>query len=47
MQPDYANNFVAETVYSLFCKQTSRTEKLLLYFRAMLAAVHDGERSGE
>lgn len=47
VQPDYANNFVVETVYSLLCKQTSRTEKLLLYFRAMLAAVHGGERSGE
>lgn len=47
VQPDYADNFVVETVYSMLCKQTSRAEKLPLYFRTMLAEVHGGERREE
>jgi len=46
VQPDYSDNFVVETVFGLLCKKTSKLEKIPLYFRTMLSAVH-GEKGGE
>lgn len=46
VQPDYADNFVVETVFGMLCKRASRYEKIPLYFRTMLSEVH-GERSND